>query len=248
MAFAARKVGETSNGEGKYKYLPSYQHYQKSSLLYNYSLVKKSRTEECYLVEGFFDVISLSKLGVENCVALLGTNLSEEQIKRFVMETAAYIQAQRQKYLGDSKALSSQEKMELANYFPRPILEMARFFEMGNQKIDNPSFLSQLHEQGFNFPDLNSTAATTFRDVIVWRGTLAQEIVFHELVHVAQYQKLGLGGFADKYMRGLFNSGGYRSIPLEVQAYELSERYIKNPTQYFSVESQVDDWVAKNSY
>jgi DNA primase len=81
VAFAARKVGETLPGEGKYKYLPSYCHYQKSSLLYNYSLVKKNRSEECYLVEGFFDVISLSKIGTDNCIALLGTNLSEEQLK-----------------------------------------------------------------------------------------------------------------------------------------------------------------------
>jgi DNA primase len=36
------------------------------------------------LVEGFFDVISLTKLGVENCVAILGTSLSEEQIKLLV--------------------------------------------------------------------------------------------------------------------------------------------------------------------
>ncbi|MEG7979312.1 MAG: toprim domain-containing protein [Mollicutes bacterium UO1] len=43
--------------------------------------MKKSRAEECYLVEGFFDVISLNRRGVENCLALLGTNLSEEQIK-----------------------------------------------------------------------------------------------------------------------------------------------------------------------
>ncbi|CAG8616976.1 2977_t:CDS:2, partial [Scutellospora calospora] len=81
VAFAARKVGEIPTGEGKYKYLPSYQYYQKSSLLYNYPVAKKSRSEECYLVEGFFDVISLAKLGVENCLALLGTNLSEEQTK-----------------------------------------------------------------------------------------------------------------------------------------------------------------------
>ncbi|CAG8749248.1 13185_t:CDS:2, partial [Racocetra persica] len=81
VAFAARKVGEISADEGKYKYLPSYQYYQKSALLYNYSIVKKNRVEECYLVEGFFDVISLSKLEIKNCLALLGTNLSEEQIK-----------------------------------------------------------------------------------------------------------------------------------------------------------------------
>ncbi|MCE8163905.1 MAG: DNA primase [Candidatus Moeniiplasma glomeromycotorum] len=81
VAFAARRIGEVPSGEGKYKYLPSYQHYQKSSLLYNYLTAKKSRADECYLVEGFFDVISLHKLGIENCLSPLGTNLSEEQIK-----------------------------------------------------------------------------------------------------------------------------------------------------------------------
>ncbi|CAI2173565.1 602_t:CDS:2 [Funneliformis geosporum] len=84
VAFAARKIGEIPTGEGKYKYLPSYQYYQKSSLLYNYPTAKKNRTEECYLVEGFFDVISLHKLGIENCLALLGTNLSETQIKLLI--------------------------------------------------------------------------------------------------------------------------------------------------------------------
>lgn len=81
IAFAGRKIEESEVNEGKYKYLPSHQHYHKSSLLYNYSTVKKSREEEVYLVEGFFDVISLTELGIENCVAILGTNLSEDQIK-----------------------------------------------------------------------------------------------------------------------------------------------------------------------
>lgn len=84
VSFATRKVGEVSSSEGKYKYLPSNQYFHKSSLLYNYSAVKKSRHEECYLVEGFFDVISLTKRGIENCVALLGTNLSEEQLKLLI--------------------------------------------------------------------------------------------------------------------------------------------------------------------
>ena len=81
IAFAARKIGEISTTEGKYKYLPTSPYYHKSSLLYNYLAVKKSREEECYLVEGFFDVISLTQKGVENCLGLLGTNLSEEQLR-----------------------------------------------------------------------------------------------------------------------------------------------------------------------
>jgi DNA primase len=80
VALAARKI-RTEAGENKYVYSPNYQGYHKSSLLYNYHQVKKSLALECYLVEGFFDVISLTKSGQENCLALLGTNLSEEQIK-----------------------------------------------------------------------------------------------------------------------------------------------------------------------
>ncbi|WNE41253.1 MAG: DNA primase [Mycoplasmataceae bacterium] len=81
VAFAARRINETNPEEAKYKYLPSYHNYQKSSLLYNYSATKKDRSEECYLVEGFFDVISLNKIGIEGCIGLLGTNLSDEQLK-----------------------------------------------------------------------------------------------------------------------------------------------------------------------
>lgn len=84
IAFVARKIEETATEEGKYKYLPNYQYYSKSSLLYNYHVVKKSWEEECYLVEGFFDVISLTKLGIENCLAILGTDLSEEQIRLII--------------------------------------------------------------------------------------------------------------------------------------------------------------------
>src|SRR5436190_15470613 len=34
----------------------------------------------CYLVEGFFDVISLTQKGINNCLASLGTMLSKPQI------------------------------------------------------------------------------------------------------------------------------------------------------------------------
>jgi DNA primase len=75
VAFAARKL-EISPAESKYTYLSNHQLYHKSSLLYNYLPVRENRSEECYLVEGFFDVISLNQIGIENCLAILGTSLS----------------------------------------------------------------------------------------------------------------------------------------------------------------------------
>jgi len=79
IALATRKIA-ASPLESKYSYLPNYPSYQKSSLLYNYSSVSQNRAEEVYLVEGFFDVISLTRLGIENCLAILGTNLSVGQL------------------------------------------------------------------------------------------------------------------------------------------------------------------------
>ena len=79
IALAARKQ-KVEKGENKYIFLPNYQGYQKSLLLYNYSVAKEFDSEDCYLVEGFFDVISLTRLGLSNCIALLGTNCSLPQV------------------------------------------------------------------------------------------------------------------------------------------------------------------------
>lgn len=81
IAFAARRI-KTTESENKYNYLPGHENYHKSNLLYNYFQVKKMpEKDHCYLVEGFFDVISLTQEGVDNCLALLGTNLSKKQIE-----------------------------------------------------------------------------------------------------------------------------------------------------------------------
>ncbi|CAJ0747493.1 23551_t:CDS:10 [Entrophospora sp. SA101] len=82
VAFAARKIETTGLDitQNKYLHLPNYEGYQKSHFLYNYFRVKQMpEVDFCYLVEGFFDVISLTQAGVNNCLAALGTSLSSQQ-------------------------------------------------------------------------------------------------------------------------------------------------------------------------
>src|SRR6185369_15763495 len=82
VAFTSRKI-ETSGDvtQNKYLHLPNYENYQKSHFLYNYFRVKKmTEVDFCYLVEGFFDAISLTQAGINNCLASLGTSLSRQQI------------------------------------------------------------------------------------------------------------------------------------------------------------------------
>lgn len=82
IAFAGRIFSNESK-VAKYINSPETELYQKSKTLYGLHLAKKSIREknQCILVEGYTDVISLSQAGIENVVASSGTSLTEEQIQ-----------------------------------------------------------------------------------------------------------------------------------------------------------------------
>src|SRR6056300_437871 len=56
--------------------------FRKGSNLYNLDLARKlsNKLDHIYLVEGYMDVVGLSKNGIENVVANLGTSLTDKQI------------------------------------------------------------------------------------------------------------------------------------------------------------------------
>lgn len=67
----------------KYINSPETEVYHKSKVLYGAFFAKKSirKKDECILVEGYTDVISLHQAGIENVVASSGTSLTVEQIR-----------------------------------------------------------------------------------------------------------------------------------------------------------------------
>lgn len=67
----------------KYVNSPESDIYHKSKSLYGIYFAKKSivQRDNCYLVEGYTDVISLHQSGIENVVASSGTSLTAEQIR-----------------------------------------------------------------------------------------------------------------------------------------------------------------------
>ena len=66
----------------KYINSPETYFFKKGSNLYNLDLARKlsNKLNHIYLVEGYMDVVGLSKNGIENAVANLGTSLTERQI------------------------------------------------------------------------------------------------------------------------------------------------------------------------
>ncbi len=76
------RIIDKSDFLAKYINSPETSFFKKGSNLYNLDLARKlsNKLDSIYLVEGYMDVIGLSKNGIENAVANLGTALTDKQI------------------------------------------------------------------------------------------------------------------------------------------------------------------------
>jgi DNA primase len=82
IAFGGRTL-KAEKDIAKYFNSPESDLYHKSNTLYGLHLAKNAMVKEdnCFLVEGYTDVIALHQAGVENVVASSGTSLTEGQIR-----------------------------------------------------------------------------------------------------------------------------------------------------------------------
>jgi DNA primase len=82
IAFGGRTLKNDKNVP-KYVNSPESEIYHKSNVLYGLHFAKKAIREQdnCYLAEGYADVISVHQAGIENIVASSGTALTVEQIR-----------------------------------------------------------------------------------------------------------------------------------------------------------------------
>ena len=76
------RILQEKNYLAKYINSPETPFFKKGSNLYNLDIARKfsNKIDHVYLVEGYMDVIGLSKNGIENGVANLGTSLTDKQI------------------------------------------------------------------------------------------------------------------------------------------------------------------------
>jgi len=82
LGFGAR-ILKTNEKAPKYINTPENELYVKSRVLYGMYQSRQAigKQDECFLVEGYTDVISLHQGGVENVVASSGTSLTEDQLR-----------------------------------------------------------------------------------------------------------------------------------------------------------------------
>jgi DNA primase len=83
IGFGARIIGSSNDRAPKYINTPENEIYVKSKILYGLFFAKNpiDKANECLLVEGYTDVVSLHQAGIENVVASGGTSLTTEQVR-----------------------------------------------------------------------------------------------------------------------------------------------------------------------
>jgi DNA primase len=82
IGFGARVIGKADRAP-KYINTPENEVYSKSKILYGSYFARTAidKADECLLVEGYTDVVSLHQAGIENVVASGGTSLTTDQLR-----------------------------------------------------------------------------------------------------------------------------------------------------------------------
>jgi hypothetical protein len=157
-----------------------------------------------------------------------------------------WIGQQRMAYRPAGHELSEMAFQEFSRFFAPSLLKQVRLVTV--PAIENPPFLAQLGSvlalARVPVLDFSSMAALTLVDTVLLTEKAARSdldsSVFHELVHVVQYDLVGLDKFVDLFINGWVNQGfNYPAIPLEMDACEMQYRYEGDPGLTFDVQEEV---------
>ena len=164
---------------------------------------------------------------------------SPKEIASLVESGRAWIRAQRNHYRLHAQAIPPDFFKAIPPLFSAALLAKARWWSVDSIPI--PPFDAQAKALGL---DLSQAEGITFDDTfLITRaaaGTLgAGLVIFHELVHVAQYSVLGVDDFVTQYVDGLVTTRDYYNVPLEKMAYDLQARYATDMMEGFPVEDLV---------
>src|SRR5437588_7630953 len=112
---------------------------------------------------------------------------------------------------------------------------------------DRSSASSMPKSEGKGFRRGNSTILT-FVDTVVSHEAFTDRLLLRELVHVVQYEKLGLKEFAANYVTGFLSGGSYEAITLEMNAHELDDRCEAATTNALSVVDEGQWWIDSRTH
>ena len=170
---------------------------------------------------------------------------SDELRGYLIREFRKWFDEQRELYLPKSRGLSGKEKLRLDGYFDGRILDSTRIVRV--DRVLNPDFYSDLKKSGMPVPmDFTQAIGFTIMDCLLIRKELFKNpssfisTLFHELVHVVQFDLFGPTRMIELYTDSLIQGEyQYHSVPFERQAYALTDKFAMEESS-FSVREIVE--------
>ncbi len=203
--------------KAKYINSPESDIYHKSNILYGLYFSKSEiiKQDNCYLVEGYTDVISLCQAGIENVVASSGTSLTTEQIRLIRRYTKNIT------ILYDSDTAGTKAAFRgIDMIFEQGINVKVLLFPQGE---DPDSFTrNNSKEQVKNFIDQNAT------DFIIFKTNLLLKEIKNEPTKKSSFIRDILQSIAlipDAISRSIYikECGNILKVPEQILMYELNK-------------------------
>jgi hypothetical protein len=170
-------------------------------------------------------------------------NLPPSMIAQLTNMVEDYVTSSRKKYAPQAVPLTDAQRTAMQPFFTSAVLDSARLSVLRGTRVSNPPMYAMAKMMGIrNLPDFAAMTAITFVDVIVSHQEFTDALLFHELVHVAQFAQMDLKEFASRFVNGFIQGGSYENVPLEKMAHALEDRFSHNAAQMFSVDDEVRQW------
>jgi|SRR5579859_7433432 len=175
--------------------------------------------------------------------------ITDHELEQVVSEVISNARQREEIYLPRAVPLTVAQKEAMRPFFPGRLLNHVRLLELQHERVPNPTYRARAEKRGYKLMlDFPHKAVIAHPRLIIIQEKLSLRLLFHGLVHAAQYAVLGRDRYLELYVRAFVQTGAYTRVPLEVQAFQLDHRYTEDPSLPFSVEDEVRKWSSADSY
>jgi hypothetical protein len=198
-------------------------------------------------LHAYFSSIPRHALHKHSLAAPEGPQLNDAQVLDAIIDIAAYMREQRNRFMLLSEPLPEEHLALLEPFFSPTLLRKVRIVQLASRGLSRVD----VHPQTYGYQrllDFTHMATVTFDDVVVANETLSTRLLFHALVHAVQFQLLGLERYIDLFVRAFVTRRWRFKVPLEAHAFELEARFAADRYARFLVEDEVRLWIDRELY
>lgn len=141
---------------------------------------------------------------------------------------AIYVESLKKKKFSNERLLNDKEIL-IAKF-----LGIKKYSKVKVVEISRVDFKGMLNEESnmllerFNLVKDSTNAITFDIRIFIFKSDDMRKTVAHELVHVYQYETLGVDGFVQEYLNEVIGKTDKKKIALEIPAYKFGEDFKNN--------------------